>query len=568
MPESLSESPARRLIPVQSNALKADRAINRWAILIGISQYAFPHLNLRYADRDVEALQQLLLSPVGSSFDPAQICTLTNSQATTAAITRALRSFLKKPARGDLVIIYFACHGSPDPDRPENLYLITHDTHPRDIAGTALPMREIDLSIRENLLAEKIIILADTCHSAGIANTIGRRSLNDSTNQINRYLKEISQAKDGIALLTSAEANETSFEGEQWGGGHGVFTHYLLEGMNGAADQNQNGSVNLGELFEYVREQVQRDTDHRQHPLIGANPFDRNLTIAIPNVPAAAIPLPAIPVPPPPTRAPAVPSGPVMAEPVADRRTLDLGSDCSIALLPIPGGSFSMGAAATDRPPIASAVPSHNVTLSPFYLSATPITQAQWRAVAALPRIAQDLVPSPSRFSGETLPVEQVSWFDTMEFCQRLAQFLSQPLRLPSEAEWEYACRAATVTAFSAGDSLAPTQANYDWRKSDLENPPNWLRQTTPVHQFPANPWGLHDLHGNVAEWCLDGWHPNYRSAPNDGSAWVAQDDSGRILRGGSWFSPPRQCRSAERSSRFPGLRDATIGFRIALGHA
>jgi uncharacterized caspase-like protein len=214
----MTESQARRLITPPAQTRTLDPTINRWAILIGISNYQQPYLNLRYADRDAEALYQLLLSPVGGSFPADQICKLTNEEATTAAITRALRSFLKKPARQDLVIIYFACHGSPDPDRPENLYLITHDTNPRDIAGTALPMREIDLSLRENLLAEKIIILADTCHSAGIASTIGRRSINDSTQQINRYLKEISQgSKMGwgawcVYLLP--------FRRDEWGGGY------------------------------------------------------------------------------------------------------------------------------------------------------------------------------------------------------------------------------------------------------------------------------------------------------------------------------------------------------------
>ena len=146
------ESQTRRLISPLSGSYTVPQPIDRWAILIGISQYQYEHLNLRYADCDAESLCQLLLSPIGGSFPSDQICKLTNTEATTAAITLALRSFLKKPARHDMVIIYFACHGSPDPDRPENLYLITHDTNPRDIEGTALPMREIDLCIRENLL--------------------------------------------------------------------------------------------------------------------------------------------------------------------------------------------------------------------------------------------------------------------------------------------------------------------------------------------------------------------------------------------------------------------------------
>src|SRR5688572_4947 len=131
---------------------------NRWAIIIGISKYKNTDLNLRYADRDAEELYQLLLTPSGGGFEQDHIKKLTNEQATKSEIGRILGSFLKKPAPEDLVIIYFACHGSPDPDRPENVYLLTFDTDPLDIAGTALPMEDIELSIRRNLLAERIVI--------------------------------------------------------------------------------------------------------------------------------------------------------------------------------------------------------------------------------------------------------------------------------------------------------------------------------------------------------------------------------------------------------------------------
>lgn len=255
--------------------------VNRWAIVIGVSKYKHESLNLRYADRDAEEFYKLLLSPVGGNFKPDHVIKLTNQEATTANVTRALRSFLKKPGRDDLVIIYCACHGTPDFDRPENVYLLTHDADPNDIAGTALPMREIDLSLRENLLSERVVIFADTCHSAAIGGGMGRRSTGDNTTLVNRYLAEVSIARGGIALLTSAEANEVSFEDPRWGGGHGVFTHYLLRGMMGEADLNQNGFVTVGELFEYVRAKVQEATEHRQHPSIGTNPYDRNLPLAI-----------------------------------------------------------------------------------------------------------------------------------------------------------------------------------------------------------------------------------------------------------------------------------------------
>lgn len=270
----------------QNRGLKVDLPhsyanFNRWAIVVGISKYKYESLNLKYADHDAEEVCKLLLSPLAGNFKAEHVIKLTNQEATTAKITQALRSFLKKPARADLVFIYFACHGSPDFDRPGNVYMLTHDTDPNDIAGTALPMREIDLSLRENLLAERVIVLADACHSAAIGGGIGRRSTTDNANLVNRYLTEVSRAKGGVALLTSAEANEVSFEDAKWGGGHGVFTYYLLKGMQGEADLDQNGFVTVGELFEYVRAKVQEATENKQHPSIGTNPYDRSLPLAI-----------------------------------------------------------------------------------------------------------------------------------------------------------------------------------------------------------------------------------------------------------------------------------------------
>ena len=255
--------------------------VDRWAIVVGVSKYQDGSINLKYADRDAEALYELLKTPSGGGFAEEHICKLVNEDATTANITRALRSFLKRPGKEDIVLLYFACHGAPDTDRPDILYLLTHDTDPKDIAGTALPMREINLSLKENLLAERVIIIADTCHSAGISKG-GARDAGDNSGAINLYLQEVGAAQKGIALLTSAEANQVSFEDEQWGGGHGVFTHFLLEGMKGAADcKPKNGIVTVGELFEYVRENVKRATGDRQHPCIGPDSFDRNLPIAI-----------------------------------------------------------------------------------------------------------------------------------------------------------------------------------------------------------------------------------------------------------------------------------------------
>lgn len=280
-----SSQPSSRRAEVIATAFSEYRSCNRWAIIVGISEYKHSDWNLRFADRDAETFAQLLQTDSGGGFNPEYICQLINQDATTQNLTKALRSFLQQPAREDLVVVYLACHGSPDINRPENVYLLTHDTDPVDIAGTALPMREINLALTENLLAEKVIVLADTCHSAAIGNSSGRRSTQDQATVVNRYLQEVSKAKNGMALITSAEANEASFEDVKWGGGHGVFTYYLLEGMRGAADRNKNGIISVGELFEYVRENVKQATAHQQHPVIGTSAFDRNLPISVnPNV--------------------------------------------------------------------------------------------------------------------------------------------------------------------------------------------------------------------------------------------------------------------------------------------
>jgi formylglycine-generating enzyme required for sulfatase activity len=151
------------------------------------------------------------------------------------------------------------------------------------------------------------------------------------------------------------------------------------------------------------------------------------------------------------------------------------------------------------------------VNLKAFALVRHPLTQAQWRWVAGLPRVSLDLPLRPSRFKGSGRPVEQVNWYEAMEFCARLSTYTGVEFTLPSESQWEYACRAGTTTAYHFGDTLGPTQANYNGSR------------TCPVGYYPANAFGLHDMHGQVWEWCLDDWHGSYKGAPTDGSAWVKE---------------------------------------------
>ncbi|MFN6352015.1 MAG: formylglycine-generating enzyme family protein, partial [Cyanobacteriota bacterium] len=166
--------------------------------------------------------------------------------------------------------------------------------------------------------------------------------------------------------------------------------------------------------------------------------------------------------------------------------------------------------------------------------------------------------------SGER-PVERVSWDNAMRFCQRLSRRTGHHYTLPSEAQWEYACRAGSKTPFAFGETITPELANYNCNYTYGKAPKGEFReQTTPVGMFPANAWGLQDMHGNVREWCLDAWHWSYEGAPKDGSAWISEDEKeDRLLRGGSWDDDPRDCRSADRDLSQPVDAFLTFGFRV-----
>ncbi|GAB4325515.1 MAG: hypothetical protein OHK0047_10430 [Leptolyngbyaceae cyanobacterium] len=248
-----------------------------------------------------------------------------------------------------------------------------------------------------------------------------------------------------------------------------------------------------------------------------------------------------------------------------------LGEETWLEMVRIPGGSFVMGAPATEAESTNAERPQHDVRIQPFFIGKYPVTQAEWKAVAALPQVNRELDPDPSRFKGSDRPVERVSWYDAVEFCDRLSQLTGRPYRLPSEAEWEYACRAGTTTPFHFGETITTDLANYYGESTYGRGPKGIYRQeTTTVGSFGvANAFGLFDMHGNVWEWCLDHWHGDYEGAPTDGSAWVTGGDSDRrLLRGGSWLNDPWDCRSAYRGNNYPDTRYNTVGFRVVCAAA
>jgi formylglycine-generating enzyme required for sulfatase activity len=280
-------------------------------------------------------------------------------------------------------------------------------------------------------------------------------------------------------------------------------------------------------------------------------------------------------------------------EPLRSQGPTTSGVDPCLTLLHIPAGSFLMGSPPDEEGHFDDEGPQHTVHLDDFFLSQTPVTQAQWRAVAQwVPHPEEDpwqrsldqdpvaKLEDAEHFHGDKRPVVNVSWYEAMEFCRRLQVRTGKQYALPSEAQWEYACRVATITPFHFGDTLSTEVANYNGEAVYGDGMKGVYRgQTTDVAQFPANDWGLHDMHGNVWEWCADHWHPTYDGAPADGKPWLKRkthdkkirarliDKQRRLLRGGSWYGSPKNSRSAYRSDVPPDFRGDRAGFRVCCLH-
>ncbi len=231
--------------------------------------------------------------------------------------------------------------------------------------------------------------------------------------------------------------------------------------------------------------------------------------------------------------------------------TEKLPGGLQLAMVELPGGKFMMGSPDSDPDAQSSEKPQHQVKVNSFAIGKYPVTQAQYQAVMGT---------NPSRFQNNPQnPVENVSWDDAQAFCRKLSQITGKTYRLPTEAEWEYACRAGTTTRFYFGDD-ANQLGDYAWYEGNSGG------TTHPVGQKKPNAWGLYDISGNVWEWCEDNWHSTYENAPKDGSAWLTNDNDFKILRGGSWVVIPNGCRSASRRYYYRRVNYDYGGFRVVCG--
>ncbi len=255
----------------------------RWAVVIGVSQYKDSRIpSLRYGAADAKSFYDWLVAKDGGRYAPSQVKLLTDKDATNERIRDALFNWLRQAIAEDIVTIYFAGHGSPDsPDTPDNLYLLPHDVQYDRITTTAFPMWDIETALKRFIKAKRVVVIADACHSGGVGQQfdVARRSISDPKhNSISRGMQNLSTISSGIAVISASDDSQFSAEGEQFGGGHGVFTWYLLNGLRGEADYNGDKQVTLGELIPYLSENVRRETRSAQSPTI-AGKFDPSMKI-------------------------------------------------------------------------------------------------------------------------------------------------------------------------------------------------------------------------------------------------------------------------------------------------
>jgi formylglycine-generating enzyme required for sulfatase activity len=233
-----------------------------------------------------------------------------------------------------------------------------------------------------------------------------------------------------------------------------------------------------------------------------------------------------------------------------------LDDDAAIVMRRVPAGFFVMGSILSEGFPDEK--PQRQVSVPAFCLGRITVTQRQWNAVMRL--------PLPCRAKGPDMPLDRVNWFQAAEFCARLSKLTGRSYRLPSEAEWEYACRAGTTTPFSFGPTLTTDLADYVGRHRYAGEAAGVYRGGTVAGgSLPPNRFGLHEMHGNLFEWCADAWHDDYTGAPTRGEAWTGGGSSAHVLRGGSWHDPPNLCRSAARLKSDPNEGEDYFGFRVAL---
>lgn len=569
----------------------------RVGLVIG-NNYENSEKELQFAVADAFDIKRVLEHKDICGFD--NVVYLPNKTSKEASIE--LERLLKKAGPGDLIFIYFSGNGKKD--FTNGLYLLFKDTDEETPLATSLTFDFIN-KCRKYPLAKQasVVVVLDCCYS-------GYAEIRDP--DVEEAISDYSGP--GTVILTSTGSTGSRTAKEDKTLGHGIFTHYLLEGLNeGHADRIGKGHIYIDDLYQYAYEMtIKRCTQSPKKGgniegsiFIGRNPqkireneyrvkteklldidelsgFVLNVSLNVlkkeysgsseltsedkrilkrlesllkgklstENYETAVRHIKRI-------SEPAGNTGIKVAQtPQISRNTKALevpktftSPFTGMEFILIPEGEFLMGSLSKEQGRYDDESPIHNVQFkNPFYMGKYPVTQKQWVAVMG---------DNPSNFKGDDLPVEKASWDDALEFIKKLNEKeKDNKYRLPSEVEWEYACRAETTTRYSFGDDDSKL-GDYAW------NADNSGGQTHPVGQKKHNPWDLYDMHGNVWEWVQDEWHSDYNGASSDGSAWENGNSSTRVIRGGGWDGLARDCRSAIRSRLVASYRYVNVGFRL-----
>ena len=504
---------------------------NRWAILIGINDY-FEVRDLQYCVSDQRALRKQLIR---SGFSDKRIFLLCDEAQdkrflpTKRNIEKQLELVLRLVDKGDLVFVAFSGHG----------YHVAGDSYLCPVDGelerpdSLLPTEDV-YDLLKDCPASLKVMLVDACRNDPHLGGARTMRASPGTRALARSFQE--STPEGIVLLNSCSPGEISWEEDEFG--HGVFMHFVLDALRGAGDRNSDQRVSLAELARYANEQTKLYVAHRfsksQRPFITNESTLDALDFGLTCEPAEEI-------------------------------TNSIGMKLQL----MPAGEFMMGSPASESKRGDDEGPQHRVQIiRPFYLGAYEVTQHEYEQVmGSNPSYFSSSDDSKERVTGldtDRFPVERVSWNNAVEFCQKLSAREGKTYRLPTEAEWEYACRAGTTTPFHFGSVLNGKQANANGNYpygTDRKGP--YLHRTTQVGSYSPNVFGLYDMHGNVWEWCQDWYGEDYYQASPSSDPTGPTSGSSRILRGGSWRHSPVHVRSAYRSRYTPRSRGSSNGFRV-----
>jgi len=502
-----------------------------WAVIIGINRYErWP--SLQYAVNDAEAVRDRL---VALGFPERNTTVLLDGQATKMSIERVLGDQLRRQiGPNDRVFIYFAGHGQTEdlPGGGQEGYIVPVDGDRSDLFSTCISMMDIR-RFSERMAAKHVFYAIDACYSGLALMRAGGLNPQDQ-----EYLQKMARFPSR-QLVTAGSAGEQVVER----GGHGAFTRALLMALDGNADKLPPFGVLTGsELGNYLKPVVSVETHNAQTPQFGRISAGEGEFIFLLS-PSAAVATPSL--------------GPLAsAAESAPRDGIDVPPFVldSTAFVYIPPGTFTMGSLRTDSWAEKHEMPQHPVTISKgFHLGKYEVTQAQWEAVMG----TAPWKGEGASDTGADHPAAYVSWNDVQAFIRKLNRAEGSAIyRLPTEAEWEYACRAGTTTRWSFGEDAGPVES-YAWSLEGLRAGAEEVGTKLP------NPWDLHDMHGSVWEWCQDWYSGHYYHSSPDVDPRGPSSGTYRVRRGGSFSSQARHVRSAARDWYWPDECHSDIGFRL-----